>query len=134
MLRRSFALLLLALLLTTGCANLSNPPRKTGGVNLWHVVIIRLKHAGDAQDRQKVIDASRDLKKEISVIQSLYVGKVLPGERPHQDSNFDVAIVMGFKSKEDVAAYVAHPAHVKAVNEVLKPLAKDYTSYDFTNE
>jgi hypothetical protein len=134
MLRRCLAVLSLALLLTIGCANHSNPPNQTGQVNLWHIVVIRLNHPRDAQDQQKVIDASRGLQRDIPVIQSLYVGKVLPGDRPHQDSSFDVAIVMGFKSKEDMAAYVAHPAHVKAVNEVLKPLAKDYTSYDFTNE
>jgi hypothetical protein len=103
-------------------------------VQVWHVVVIRLNHPGDAAARRKVIEAAVTFRLKIPAVQVLYAGKVLPGTRPHQDSNFDVAIIMGFQSQADLAKYIADPVHVKAVEDVLKPLARDYTSYDFTNE
>ena len=102
-------------------------------VAIWHVVIIKLNDPGDPVARQKLIDASKSFR-QIPGVRVVYVGKVVPGLRPHQDSSFDVAVALGFKTTEALAAYASHPIHVKAVNDVLKPLAKDYTLYDFTNE
>ena len=120
------------ILFTLACQPL-HPPPCAGEGNLLHVVIIRLNNPGDPEAQRKIIAASESFR-QIPGVQTVHVGKVLSGNRPHQDSNFDVGLVMGFKSKEDMDAYIAHPIHVKAVNEVLKPLAEDYTSYDFTNE
>ena len=132
--RRILISLLLALTLSTASCSTNvcgGPPRPH--VAIWHIVIIHLNNPGDPDAQKKLIEASKTFV-QIPGVRSVDVGKVIPGDRPHQDASFDVALVMGFASKEDLAAYVAHPVHVKAVNDVLKPLAKDYTSYDFTNE
>lgn len=121
------------LLLPTGCASMAAKPAADEGVRIWHVVIIHLINPGDSDAQQRLVDASKTFG-AIPGVRVVHVGRVLPGNRPHQDSSFDIGLAMGFASKEDLAAYVTHPTHVKAVNEVLKPLARDYTSYDFTNE
>ena len=115
-----------------GCTSMHAPSR-IEQVKLWHIVIVRLNQPGDPEARRKLVEATRSFR-QIKGVQVAYVGTVLPGSRPHIDSNFDVGIVMGFKTQDDMAAYANDPIHQKAVNDVLKPLAKDYTIYDFTNE
>jgi hypothetical protein len=46
------------------------------------------------------------------------------------DDSFDVGLVMRFANQADLSAYEKHPMHVKAVNEVLKPLAAKLLVYD----
>jgi hypothetical protein len=40
---------------------------------------------------------------------------------------------MTFKSESALREYERHPAHQRAVAEVLRPLAKRIVIYDFTN-
>ncbi len=127
----AFAWLVAATLLGGGCVNL--PRQHPERANLWHVVIVRLNQPGDEQARHKLIEATKGLRR-IPGVQVAYVGHSLPGDRPQIDSTFDVGIVMGFATKEDLAAYLNNPIHQRAVRDVLKPLAKDYSIYDFTNE
>jgi hypothetical protein len=115
-----------------GCANLQQG-QNTSDVKIWHVVIVRLKNPGNEADRQRLLTASNDLRK-IRSVKALFCGKVIPGNRPHVDSNFDIALTVGFASEADMAAYVADPIHVNAVKQTLLPIAQDYTIYDFRNE
>lgn len=126
---------LIALTLT-GCSTLHRPPAETPGianVKLWHVVIVHLNTPGDAAARQRLVDATKTLR-QIKGVQVAYAGTVIPGTRAHIDSSFDVGIVIGFANREDMAAYVNDPIHQKLVAETLKPLAKDYAIFDFTND
>ena len=123
---------LIVVLFVTGCASTSGH-RPVSEVKFWHVVIVRLNEPGDEEARHRLIYATKTFR-QIKGVQVAYVGTVLPGSRPHVDSNFDVGVIMGFKIREDMAAYVNDPIHQRAVADVLKPLAKEYIIYDFTNE
>jgi hypothetical protein len=132
-------LLVPCLVVHAGCSSSSHSrdPARGGNpldaVQLWHVVIIRLNNPGDAEAQRKILDAAHRFR-SIPGVETVLVGRVIPGTRPRQDNNFDVGMVIGFRSKEDLDAYVKNPIHVEAANNVLKPLARDWTVYDFANE
>ena len=131
-----FSILCCGLFVCAGCAgahNSNSGEQHLERIKLWHVVIVHLNNPDDAEARQRLIDASHTFR-QIKGVEAVYVGKMIPGDRPHQDSSFDVGIAMGFRSKEDLAAYATDPIHLKAVNGILKPLARDWTIYDFANE
>src|SRR5438105_2488410 len=102
-------------------------------VKFGHVVIVRLKDPGDEEARRKIVEASRSFEKIPGVVR-VHVGWAVAGTRPEKIPDFDVGVMVGFGSKEDMAAYVADPIHKKAASEVLAPLAKDFSFYDFTDE
>lgn len=105
-------------------------PAKPGNVS--HVVLIWLKHKGNAQERAKIIATAKEFRTNIPGILAMSVGEPLPSDRPVVDSSFDVGLVIRFESKEALAAYEKHPAHVKAVEDTLKPLAGKLQVYDWT--
>jgi hypothetical protein len=125
--RRIFLAAAVALSLTQ-CSAL----KPSGG--LEHVVLMWLKRPGNEEDRAKVIAVSRNLKEQIREVKRISVGRVIPSDRPVVDDSFDVAMVMLFRSPEELAAYQKHPVHEKAVAEVLKPLTSKIVVHDFTVE
>ena len=94
-----------------------------------HVVICWLKDAGNEEQRERLIHASRGFY-GIPGIVDLSAGEVLPGERSMVDSSFDVAIVMTFRNKQDMKRYLSHPDHEKARDEILVPLTERVVVYD----
>lgn len=99
-----------------------------------HVVLVWLKKPGDAADRAKVVAAAKHFQAEIREIQHLSVGQPLPSERPVVDDSFDVGLVMRFANPQDLSTYEKHPVHVKAVKEILQPIAKKLLVYDVVAE
>lgn len=95
-----------------------------------HVVLIWLKKSGNATDRAKAINTAKMFQKEIHEIQHLSVGQPLASERPVVDDSFDVGLVMRFANQADLSTYEKHPVHVKAVNDILKPMAAKLLVYD----
>ena len=53
---------------------------------------------------------------------------------PGVDASYDMAVVIGFKDEKSLAAYGKNPIHLKAVKELLMPLASKYVIYDFVNQ
>jgi hypothetical protein len=98
-----------------------------------HVVVCWLKNPKDLAARKQLIEATHGFKSIPGVV-SVSTGQVLPTTRPHSDSSFDVGIVINFNDAEALQAYIKDPIHQKAVKEVLAPLAKDWKTFDFTNE
>jgi hypothetical protein len=47
------------------------------------------------------------------------------------DSSFDVAVTLTFASQADMKSYVDHPLHKVAADNVLKPLVKKVTVFDY---
>ena len=125
----STLLFVVASLFLSSCASV--PPPK-GSVE--HIVLAWLKKPGDAADRAKIVAASKSLKADIAEVQSLRVGQALPSDREIVDDSFDIALVMTFKDKAAMDRYEKHPAHVKAVTDVLKPLTAKIVVHDFINE
>ena len=116
-----------AFVLVAGCRD-SATPADSGTVH--HVVVCWLKEPGNREVQDKLISVSRSLGNIPGVV-SVSVGRVLPSERPVVDSSFDVAMVLTFKDKEALAAYLEHPEHKKATKETLEPLVKKILIYDF---
>lgn len=100
---------------------------------LVHVVCVWLKDSGDAAKRRQLLGAG-DTLRAIPGLLTLSKGQCLPSKRPIVDSTYDTAFVMTFADAEAMQRYVDHPAHQKAVKEVLGPLAKKVVVYDFMEE
>jgi hypothetical protein len=104
-----------------------NPRSHAGGIT--HVVLLWLKQPGDTAAIDRIINTSREFKKIPGVV-SVRVGRPLPSTRPVVDSSFDVGLAMQFNDPDALQAYEVHPQHVKAVREVLRPLAAKILVYD----
>jgi hypothetical protein len=98
-----------------------------------HIVVCWLKDHGNAEHRQKLIDASNDFVGKIPGLISVRAGGVLPSTRPSVDSSFDVAIVMTFADESSLANYGRTPVHQQALRDVLRPLVDHYVVYDFVD-
>jgi hypothetical protein len=123
-----FSLAVLTLL--ASCSTCPMGCKTTAKGKVEHVVLIWLKKPGNVADRAKAISAAQRFPKEIREIEHFSVGQPLASERPVVDDSFDVGLVMRFANQADLSAYEKHPMHVKAVNEVLKPLAAKLLVYD----
>jgi hypothetical protein len=119
--------LLLLVPLLSGCAA-TNPAEPSP--RYVHVVVLWLKHPGDAQDRQTLIDTSRSFVGKIPGLMSVSAGEMLPSTRPVVDSTYDVGLVMVFDSEEALQKYPSYPVHQRALKEVLGPLVDHYRVYD----
>jgi hypothetical protein len=95
-----------------------------------HVVLCWLKDPGNQDHRQQIIDVSKSFS-EIPSVRSVHVGTALSSDRAIVDDSFDVAIYLTFDSKENLQAYLGHPKHVAAKENVLMPLVKKVVVYDF---
>ncbi len=120
---------LLGSVLLTSCAQFGyQTAPKTGEVE--HIVLIWLKDHGNTKQRDQMIAVTKTFQKDIPGIVSISAGEPLPSDRPIVDDSFDMGLVVRFKDKAALSIYEKHPAHVKAVNEVLKPLAGKILVYD----
>ncbi|MEA2707769.1 MAG: hypothetical protein QOF78_370 [Phycisphaerales bacterium] len=102
-------------------------PRNHAGIT--HVVLLWLKTPGDPAAIEKIVRTSREFR-EIPGVLAVHVGRPVPSTRPVVDSSFDVGLAMSFGDEAALQAYEAHPQHVKAVREVLRPLAAKIQVYD----
>ena|SRR5687768_11911056 len=130
---RSRRLIFVVALLAVSCQSpRQRDARERGGVE--HVVLCWLKTPGDASARQRVIYESKAFVGVIPGLLHVSAGTALPSTRPAVDASFDVAVVMTFRDEAALRAYDAHPAHKKAVDEVLRPLVARLVVYDFRNQ
>jgi hypothetical protein len=114
------------------CASVLNAPMyQTGTIS--HVVVCYLKNHGNAADRKKIVDATRELR-GIRGVYDISVGYVLPSDRPVVVGDYDVALVATFRDEAAMHAYEKDPLHQKAVKEVLEPLTSKIVIYDFVNQ
>ena len=96
-----------------------------------HVVLVWLKHPGDAAARRAIVDAGESLKTIPGVV-DVRAGPALPSTRPVVDSSYDVGVLVTFTDEQALQAYPTHPTHLKVLEEILKPNADHYKVYDFT--
>ena len=93
------------------------PLTANGNEGVSHVVIAWLKNPKDLQARKKFIETTKSFSSLPGVVHH-NVGVVLPSDRKIVDSSFDVATVITFENRESLMAYLRHPQHKKAVDEV----------------
>jgi hypothetical protein len=98
--------------------------------HVQHVVIGWLNEPGNAEARQKVIEASYGFA-EIPGVLSVSAGPSLSSERAIVDSSYDVGVVITLKDAAALAAYLEHPKHKHALKEVLQSLIQKMIVYDF---
>jgi Stress responsive A/B Barrel Domain len=127
-----FGLALSAAALLPSCNTSPFAGNQHGKVN--HAVFVWLKKPGNATDRQKLIDTTRMLKREIPEVEALTVGPMLPSKRPIVDSTYDVGFVMRFATQAAMDRYEQSTTHQNAVKNILMPMVKKIQVYDFVTE
>lgn len=133
MVARFFCLLILGLGLASCCVPIATEDRLAVAGQVSHVILVRL-HTNDAPSREKLIATSKSFVGKIPGLRLVTAGQPLPSNRPFVQSDFDLGIYMLFDSPQSLAHYNTHPLHKQAVQDVLKPLAKEVRVYDFTHE
>jgi hypothetical protein len=99
-------------------------------VMITHVVVFWTdKPRGEAQ--QKIAAGARELLAEIPGALEFRSGLPVPSTRGVVDDSFSAAISMTFEDQSAADAYLAHPLHVRFVEECLKPYARRFVVYDF---
>ena len=115
----------------SGCAT-APKPAKAG--KLYHVGLVWLKEPGNAEHRQKIIEAAHSFARGIPEVQFLSVGQTLPKVSSWHDDSFDVCFVMRLEDKAAMDRYAKNPVHQMAAQEVFLPLSQKILFYDFTSE
>lgn len=92
-----------------------------------HIVMWNIK---DSENKEEVLKTLKEkleaLKGDIQEIQNIEVGfNYNPSDAAH-----DVVLYSEFNSKEDLDAYVIHPAHV-AVGQYVRSVVKDRVVVDY---
>ena len=118
-------------LFLSGCTT-APKPAKAG--ELYHVGLVWLKEPGNAEHRQKILEAAHSFAREIPEVKFLSVGKTLPAMSSWHDASFDICFVMRLENKAALDRYAKHPVHEKAAKEVFLPLSQKILFYDFTSE
>ncbi len=85
---------------------------------LRHLVMFKFKDDSSAADIAKVVDAFRGLKSKIPEVAAFEYG--VDNSPEGLANGFTHCFLITFKSEDDRAVYLPHPAH-KAFVEVLKP-------------
>ena len=117
---------LITLVALAGCAIV----REAHQPKVHHVVLCWLKDSGNATQRRQIMEVSQSFSRIPGVL-DVRVGEVIESDRKIVDDSFDVAIILSFANAEKLKAYLAHPIHQKAKNEVLLPIIKKIVVYDF---
>jgi hypothetical protein len=126
----SMSLLLMTLSLASCAKILYAPMYQTGSIS--HVVVCTLKNHGNEADRNKLIEAAREIRK-ISSVADVEVGTCLPSDRPIVVGDYDVAMVVFFRDETYMKKYLNDPEHQRLTKEVLEPLTSKVVVYDFVN-
>jgi len=119
-----FGVLLVSL---SGCSGVLSGTSTGGRVN--HIVLCWLKEPGNIEHRQRIIEVSKSFR-DIPEVLEVRAGQVIESDRGIVDDSFDVGICITLGNAEDMNAYLDHPQHRKAVEEVIKPLVEKTVVYD----
>src|SRR5689334_6082580 len=122
--------LLIAFFLSVACARSSFAADEATAAKgpLYHVVSVKFKDGADPQKVKVAVDAFRELKTKIPVIQSLHWGTNVSKE--NRNKGFTHCFVLTFTNEKDRDAYLKDPAH-KALGTVLGPVLDEVFVIDF---
>ena len=91
-----------------------------------HIVFFKFKPEITEEQKNKLLEDLKKLKKKIPLIQRLEVEFDI-GKKPN---SFDLALNSDFSSWEDVEKYSIHPDHIKVV-EFIKEISDDVCKVDY---
>ena len=122
--------LLAALLVLPACQAPSAAPA-AGQVE--HIVLIALKDGTPAEKdavKAKLIETARSFQQQIDGIVSITAGDAVSSLQPVAGEPCDLVLLMRFKSKQALDAYLVHPVHTRAVADVLAPNVRSVVIHD----
>ena len=110
------------------------PQYQTGSVT--HVVVCTLKDRGNYEAAKQRIHAACLELRSLPDIWDIEVGPALPSSSPGAVNDFDLAVVITFRSAAALQTYLTHPTHQRIVKDVLEPLTdmSKTRTFDFTNQ
>ncbi len=94
-----------------------------------HIVLFKFKPEATKKEMENLIIELESLKNNIETIRSIEVARDIGGKH----NSCDLVINALFDSIDDVNAYLAHPAHVKALDSVTKLCEPTYKIDYVTN-
>ncbi len=78
-----------------------------------------------------VVAGARRFLEDIPGATHFHVGKMVGSTRPVVDQTYQVALNIGFTSKQAQDAYQVHPQHLEFVAQCVKRFVKKVLVYDF---
>ncbi|MEO0796554.1 MAG: Dabb family protein [Verrucomicrobiota bacterium] len=120
------------LVLLGGCQTMPSSDSAVPSGAVYHFVAIWLKNPEDESARAAIAEKCV-LWRSYPGVRSVTFGQGLPGGRSIVQ-DYDMGILMVFKSEAALRKYEQDPAHKEAVKTVLAPVAAKVQVYDFKVE
>lgn len=119
-----FALVLAAGL--GGCCNTPFARKSADASNLNHVVLISLQ---DPADAARCAADCRVMLAGIEAVETIWVGTPVDTGRDSVDGEYEVGLCVGFRTTDDLQAYLQDPRHLELVS-VWRPRAARFRIFD----
>lgn len=113
-----------AVLVSLGASNLSAAQPRVS-----HVVIVWLKHPGNARDQETLIRTAAMFHRMRGVVR-VEAGRAMPVNRTGIEQSFDVGIVITFRNRAALERFEKNRRHQMAVEQILQPLARRFVVYN----
>ncbi|CAM8890219.1 unnamed protein product [Rhodiola kirilowii] len=100
----------------------------TANMSIEHLVLFKVKTDTPSQNLSAMIDGLNGLTSQVNQLLHLTAG---PIHRNRYTTQFTHLLHSRYKSKEDLAAYSAHPAHVSVVKDNVLPICDEIMAVDW---
>jgi hypothetical protein len=92
-----------------------------------HVVLFKLKAGTTAAQKRAAMEALRGLKEQIDGIVDLTCGENFS----ERSQGYEIGLVVRFRDRAALEAYLPHPAHRGAVEQHIHPIRADVIVVDY---
>lgn len=120
----------IAILLTLACLGACGPRRAPSPARINHIVFVTLD---DPNDYKELLIDSDALLSTIPSVQTYSAGPHVDTGRDSIIDDYDLAIVLGFDTRAQLAAYVEHEQHAAYVTK-WKPRLDSLRVYDMLDQ
>ncbi len=92
-----------------------------------HLVLFKVKGEVSPADAEKMVQALRGLTGRVPSIQELRCGTNFS----NRNQGFTHGLLVRFRSRPDLEAYIDHPEHQRVVAECVRPIVESILVVDF---
>ena len=92
-----------------------------------HVVLFKVTPGATEEQQQRVVEELKTLKGKIPGIIDLSVGRNFSS----RSQGFEIGLVVRFRDREALEAYLPHPAHRACVDTYINPIRADVIVVDY---
>jgi len=92
-----------------------------------HIVLFKVREGTPQEKVDGMLAGINSLKDSIDVVVSVSTGT----NYTERGQGFTHGVVVRFNDKEGLAAYQPHPAHMKVVEEDIRPIVEDIIAVDY---